>query len=136
MVDTATAQQDLRRDADAADLRRPIGARAVRDFGDGFVAVLLPAYLLALDFSAFQVGLFATVALLGSAALTLGIGLFLINMFMLWLTAVVVPGFDASGFWQIAKAAIVIWLTNMLLSGLWPDDDRRGRVTAVWVRQG
>ena len=68
--------------------------------------------------------------------LTLGIGLFLINMFMLWLTAVVVPGFDASGFWQIAKAAIVIWLTNMLLSGLRPDDDRRGRVTAVWVRQG
>jgi putative membrane protein len=66
--------------------------------------------------------------------LTLGIGLFLINMFMVWLTAAVVPGFDASGFWQIAKAAIVIWLTNVLLSGFWPDEDRRGRVTAVWVQ--
>jgi putative membrane protein len=64
--------------------------------------------------------------------LTLGIGLFLINMFVLWLTAAVAPGFDASGFWQIAKAAIVIWLTNMVLSGFWPDD--RGRVTAIWVQ--
>ena len=68
--------------------------------------------------------------------LTLGIGLFLINMGIVWLTAWLVPGFDASGFWQIAKAAIVIWFTNMLLSGFWPDDDRRGRVTTVWVRQG
>src|SRR5689334_8437697 len=75
MVDAALDQPDMHRDADAADLRRLIGAQAVRDFGDGFVAVLLPAYLLALDFSAFQVGLFATVALLGSAGLTLGVGL-------------------------------------------------------------
>ncbi len=35
-------------------------ARALRDFGDGFVAVLLPAYLLALGFSAVQVGSVAT----------------------------------------------------------------------------
>jgi MFS family permease len=52
-----------------------LSARALRDFGDGFVAVLLPVYLTALDFSAFEVGVIATVALLGSALLTLGIGL-------------------------------------------------------------
>ena len=32
-------------------------ARALRDFGDGFVAVLLPVYLLALGFDPLQVGI-------------------------------------------------------------------------------
>lgn len=50
-------------------------ARAVRDFGDGFVAILLPAYLLALGHSAFAVGVLSTVSLLGSAFVTIGIGL-------------------------------------------------------------
>lgn len=50
-------------------------ARALRDFGDGFIAVLLPVYLTALGFSPFDVGVIATAALLGSALLTLGIGL-------------------------------------------------------------
>jgi MFS family permease len=49
-------------------------ARALRDFGDGFVAVLLPVYLTALGLSAFDVGVVATAALLGSALLTLGAG--------------------------------------------------------------
>ena len=51
-----------------------LAARALRDFGDGFVAVLLPVYLLALGFSPFEIGVPATAALLGSALLTLGIG--------------------------------------------------------------
>jgi MFS family permease len=50
-------------------------ARGIRDFGDGFVAILLPVYLLALGLSAFEVGVIATLALLGSALLTLAIGL-------------------------------------------------------------
>ena len=65
---------------------------------------------------------------------TLGIGLFLINMLMLWLTAALVPGFDASGFWQIAKAAIVVWFVNLLLSGFWPRRD--GAAAVYWVRSG
>ena len=52
-----------------------LAARALRDFGDGFVAVLLPVYLLALGFSPLEIGAIATSALLGSALLTLGIGL-------------------------------------------------------------
>ncbi len=51
-------------------------ARAIRDFGDGFVAVLLVVYLTELGLGAFQVGVVATLALFGSALTTLGIGLF------------------------------------------------------------
>jgi MFS family permease len=50
-------------------------ARALRDFGDGFVAVLLPVYLVALGLGAFEVGVVATLALLGSALMTLSVGL-------------------------------------------------------------
>jgi MFS family permease len=51
-----------------------LAARALRDFGDGFVAVLLPVYLLALGFTALEVGVIATTALLGSALLTIAVG--------------------------------------------------------------
>ena len=49
-------------------------ARSLRDFGDGFVAVLLPVYLAAIGLGAFEIGVVATLALLGSALMTLGIG--------------------------------------------------------------
>jgi MFS family permease len=52
-----------------------IAARAVRDFGDGFVAILLPVYLTALGHSPAEIGLVATAALLGSSLLTIAIGL-------------------------------------------------------------
>ena len=48
----------------------------MRDFGDGYVAILLPAYLLALGYSTIEVGVIATTALLGSAVITLAVGLF------------------------------------------------------------
>lgn len=48
--------------------------RGVRAFGDGFVALLLPVYLIALGFSPLQVGVLTTATLLGSAALTLAVG--------------------------------------------------------------
>ena len=50
-------------------------ARGLRDFGDGFVAILLPAYLTSLGVSPFKVGVLAAVALLGSALLTFLVGL-------------------------------------------------------------
>mgnify|MGYP006160359385 CR=1 FL=1 len=50
-------------------------ARAVRAFGDGFVSVLLPLHLTTLGFNGFQIGAVATATLLGSAALTLLVGL-------------------------------------------------------------
>jgi MFS family permease len=49
-------------------------ARALRDFGDGFVAILLPIYLAALGHTALQIGVIATLALFGSALFTLVVG--------------------------------------------------------------
>jgi MFS family permease len=51
-----------------------IAGRGLRAFGDGFVSLLLPVYLTALGFDGFQVGVLTTATLLGSAALTLGVG--------------------------------------------------------------
>ncbi len=52
-----------------------IAARGVRGFGDGFTALLLPVYLTSLGFSPFRVGVLTTATLLGSAGLTLAVGL-------------------------------------------------------------
>ena len=52
-----------------------ISARGVRGFGDGFTALLLPVYLTSLGFDPFRIGLLTTATLLGSAALTLAVGL-------------------------------------------------------------
>jgi MFS family permease len=57
------------------DAARLITARAVRSFGDGFIAVLLPLYLTQLGFSGFRIGALTTATLLGSAVLTLLVGL-------------------------------------------------------------
>ena len=53
-----------------------MAARALRGFADGAVAVLLPAYLLALGLAPFDVGLLSTATLLGSALATLALGTF------------------------------------------------------------
>ena len=60
--------------AGQADVVNLYAARAARGFGDGFAAIILPAYLLEIGFNPFQIGLVATAALLGSAATTLAIG--------------------------------------------------------------
>ena len=49
-------------------------ARSLRAFADGYVAVLLPAYLLALGHGTMEVGVLSTVTMLGSAAATLAVG--------------------------------------------------------------
>ena len=49
-------------------------ARALRGFADGFVAVLLPVYLLALGLGGVEVGAVATATLFGSALATLAVG--------------------------------------------------------------
>jgi MFS family permease len=61
-------------DQSAIAVRHLLCARALRDFGDGFVAILLPVYLLGLGLGPLQVGMVATAALLGSALLTIAIG--------------------------------------------------------------
>ncbi len=67
--------EDLGQVAQANPATYLYAARALRDFGDGFVAVLLPAYLTAMGLGAFEIGLVSTLALFGSASMTLAIGL-------------------------------------------------------------
>lgn len=49
-------------------------SRGLRGFADGFIAVLLPAYLLALGLGTIEVGLLSTITLAGSALATLAVG--------------------------------------------------------------
>src|SRR5436190_18002495 len=50
-------------------------ARGLRGFGDGFAIIILPAYMTALGYDAVAVGFIATASLLGTALLTLIVGL-------------------------------------------------------------
>jgi MFS family permease len=61
--------------ADRADGRRLLATRGVRALVDGAVATALPAYLLARGLRPSQVGAVITATLLGSAAVTLVVGL-------------------------------------------------------------
>src|SRR5205814_4304930 len=65
---------DRRRDENAAVIRRILAGRALRSFADGFIAVVLPAFLLALGMGQLEVGFISTATLLGSAFMTLAIG--------------------------------------------------------------
>ncbi|HEY9065220.1 MAG TPA: MFS transporter [Burkholderiaceae bacterium] len=83
-------------------------ARALRAIVDGCMAVLLPAYLLALGLSAFQVGVIATTTLLGSALATVAVGL--------W-------GHRAASQRLLQAAAVLMALTGLAFAGFtsfWP----------------
>jgi len=53
---------------------RLLAARAMRAFADGYMALLLPAYLLALGLGTLEVGIVSTATMLGSALATLAVG--------------------------------------------------------------
>ena len=55
-------------------MRRILIGRSLRGFADGFIAVVLPAYLLALGHGLLEVGIISTATLLGSALSTLAVG--------------------------------------------------------------
>jgi len=63
-------------------------ARGLRGFGDGFAIIVLPAYLSALGYDAIAVGIVATASLLGTALLTLAVGViaprFDLRTLLLW----------------------------------------------------
>jgi MFS family permease len=93
-------------------------ARAARGFGDGFAAIILPAYLLEIGFDPFAIGLVATAALLGSAATTLVVGflapryhlrtLLLACAALMVLTGVAIPGLQ-----HLVFIAIVAFIGTM-----------------------
>src|SRR5829696_589419 len=97
---------------DAAVLLR---ARGVRAFGDGFVSVLLPLYLTSRGFSSLQIGAIATATLVGSAALTLVVGLVayrvprrvLLLRVSILMVATGVGFFAVHAFWPLLLVAFV-----------------------------
>jgi len=62
-------------DTESNHVIRLLVAKGLRAFGDGYVSLLLPLYLLGLGFSPLQVGIIATTTLVGSGLLTLVVGL-------------------------------------------------------------
>ena len=94
---------------------RLLAAKGLRAFGDGFVSLLLPLYLLELGFTPFEVGVIATTTLLGSGVLTLAVGLhaYRFHYRSLLLAATVLMactglGFAAfTTFWPLALVALL-----------------------------
>ncbi len=92
-----------------------VAARGVRAFGDGFVSVLLPVYLLGLGFDGFQIGAVATATLVGSSALTLLVGFIahrfrarpLLSSAALLMIATGVGFVLVHGFWPLLIVAFV-----------------------------
>jgi MFS family permease len=97
------------------DARALLTARALRAFGDGFVSLLLPYYLLLLGYSALQVGLLVTATLLGSGLMTLGVGfiahrhstrhLLLFASLLMIATGLAMPAFTE--FWPLLVIAVI-----------------------------
>ena len=94
---------------------RLLWVRGLRAFGDGYVSLLLPVYLISLGLTPFQVGVIATGTLLGSGLLTLLIGInahrFRYRTLLLAATALMVTtgvGFAvATSFWPLLIIALV-----------------------------
>ncbi len=132
-------------------VRRILLAKGLRAFGDGFVSVLLPLYLLELGYAPLQVGIIATATLLGSGLLTLMVGMrahrFAYRTLLLAATALMAAtglGFAfVTAFWPLLVIAVVgtlnpssgdvsvfLPLEHAVLSRLASDRDR----TAVFAR--
>jgi putative membrane protein len=59
------------------------------------------------------------------AIVTLGIAWFFVSMLMLWLTELIIGGFDIHGFWNYVWATIIVWAVNLVLDTLFRADERR-----------
>ena len=60
--------------------------------------------------------------------LTLGLFLFVLNAFCLWLTSVIVPGFDVHGFWPAFLGALLISVVSWALTVFVSDSGRVRRL--------
>ncbi|RQR63231.1 MFS transporter [Burkholderia sp. Bp9002] len=92
-----------------------LASRGLRGFTDGFVAVLLPAYLLALGLTQLHVGLLGTATLLGSAIATVAVGALagriahrrLLTLAAVLMTATGIGFASLSGWWPLLVVAFV-----------------------------
>ena len=132
-------------------VNRVLVAKGLRAFGDGYVSLLLPAYLLEVGYSPLEVGVIATVTLVGSGVMTLGVGLhayrFRLRTLLLAAAALMAAtglGFaTVTAFWPLLLIALVgtlnpssgdvsvfLPLEHALLARVVPDRER----TAVFAR--
>jgi putative membrane protein len=65
------------------------------------------------------------------AVITLGLVWFFISMLLLWLTQLIVGGFDIHGFWNYVWATIIVWAVNLVVDILIRDDRGRAGATAT-----
>jgi MFS family permease len=102
----------------APEARLLLIGRALRAFTDGFVAILLPVYLLTLGLGKWEVGLISTATLLGSALATLAVGqwghrfpqrrLLLAAAWLMAATGLLLAGLGGIGaFWPLLIVAFV-----------------------------
>jgi MFS family permease len=92
----------------SADALPLLAARGLRAFGDGYMAVLLPAYLLSIGLGTLEVGIVSTATMLGSALATLAVGA--------W-------GYRFAGGRLLRGAALLMAATGLGFAGLssfWP----------------
>jgi MFS family permease len=105
-------------DGVAPEARLLLIGRALRAFTDGYVAILLPVYLLALGLGKWEVGLISTATLLGSALMTLAVGqwghrfpqrrLLLAAAWLMAITGLLLAGLGGVGdFWPLLIVAFV-----------------------------
>ncbi|NUY31796.1 MFS transporter [Paraburkholderia sp. JPY303] len=93
-------------------------SRGLRGLCDGFIAVLLPAYLLALGFAKVDVGLISTATLVGSAVATIAVGV-LANrvaarrMFIFAAVLMVATGFGFAGLSSLLPLLIVAFVGTL-----------------------
>lgn len=92
----------------------------------GTLAVLVAALVLAVVNAVVRPVLL--VLTLPLTLLTLGLFLFVLNAFCLWMTSALVPGFAVRGFWAAFWGALVVSLVSTVLSIGLRDTQRRGVV--------
>jgi putative membrane protein len=85
------------------------------DYGDHFGWLVLAGIVFGLVNALLKP--LVTLFTLPFVILTLGIGLFFINMLMLYVTSWIVGPFSIASFWDAFFATIIIWLVNSVLLG-------------------
>jgi putative membrane protein len=91
------------------------------DYGDVWTLVIA-----ALVFSVvnFIIKPIVTLLALPAVVLTLGVALFFINVFMLYITDWIVGGFETGSFWDTVLGALIIWAVNFVLSAFLKPEER------------
>jgi MFS family permease len=97
------------------DINLLYAARCMRGIGDGYAAVILPAYLTGIGFTPVQIGFVATASLLGTAVFTLAVGLIaprhdLRNMMLFGAALMALTGAALPAYDYLTWIAIVLFI--------------------------